>query len=315
MYLSTTYARRRRRAAVSVFAAAGVAVALAACGGSSTNTSAGHSSTGTTGTGATTAKHSGDVKLLSAGSLDTLMTNSLGPAFHKATGYTLVNTSAGSSTLAADIKNKVQVADVFASASPAVTATLMGAQGGNWVHWYANFASSPLVLAYNPKSKFANDLKTKPWWKVITMPGFRLGRTNPTQDPGGVLDVKALTETAIKQHDPAVAKIIKDSSTEYEETAEQAGIQNGQLDASFMYEADANAQKSPFVPLTGTNEQGSYTVTILRNAPNPAGAAAFVKFLVSPTGQALMKADHFGIISPPKLVGVSVPADLVAVLK
>ena len=27
------------------------------------------------------------------------------------------------------------------------------------------------------------------------MPGFRLGRTNPSQDPGGVLAVKALEET------------------------------------------------------------------------------------------------------------------------
>src|ERR1700685_4039751 len=69
------------------------------------------------------AKHSGDVDVISAGSLDTLMTKTVGPAFHKATGYTLVDTSGGSSTDAADIKNKVDVEDVFVSASPAVDTT------------------------------------------------------------------------------------------------------------------------------------------------------------------------------------------------
>ena len=130
--------------------------------------------------------------MFSAGSLDTLMTKTVGPAFHTATGYTLVDTSHGSGTLAADIKNKVAVADVFVSASPAVDTTLMGASNGDWVSWYAAFASSPEVLGYYPKSKFAKDLQTMPWYKVITMPGFRLGRTNPSQDPGGVLAAKAL---------------------------------------------------------------------------------------------------------------------------
>jgi len=98
---------------------------------------------------------SGDVDVFSAGSLDTLMTKSVGPAFHAATGYTLVDTSHASGTLAADIKNKVAVADVFVSASPAVDTTLEGTANGDWVSWYAAFATSPEVLGYYPKSNFA----------------------------------------------------------------------------------------------------------------------------------------------------------------
>ena len=164
-----------------------------------------------------TAMHSGDVDVFSAGSLDTLMTKTVGPAFHAATGYTLVDTSHGSGTLAADIKNKVAVADVFVSASPAVDTTLEGAANGNWVSWYAAFATSPEVLGYYPKSKFAKDLQTMPWYKVITMPGFRLGRTNPSQDPGGVLAVKALEETATAQHLPALKTLATETSDEYPE--------------------------------------------------------------------------------------------------
>ena len=102
---------------------------------------------------------SGDVDVISAGSLQTLMAK-IAPAFQAATGYKLVDTSGGSSSDAADIKNKVDVEDVFVSASPAVDATLEGKKNGSWVSWYASFAASPEVLGYCPKGKFAHDLKT-----------------------------------------------------------------------------------------------------------------------------------------------------------
>jgi molybdate/tungstate transport system substrate-binding protein len=253
---------------------------------------------------------SGDVDVFSAGSLDTLMTKSVGPAFHTATGYTLVDTSHGSGTLAADIKNKVAVADVFVSASPAVDTTLEGTANGNWVSWYAAFATSPEVLGYYPKSKFAKDLQTMPWYKVITLPGFRLGRTDPTQDPGGVLAAKALEETATAQNLPALKTLATETSDVYAENPEEADIQTGQLDGAFMYEADANSQDSPFVKLTGTNLAGDYTITLVNNAPHMAAAVAFIKFLLGPTGQAEMKADNFNIVSPATVTGSGVPSAL-----
>jgi molybdate/tungstate transport system substrate-binding protein len=259
--------------------------------------------------------HSGNVYVFSAGSLDTLMTKSIGPAFHAATGYTLVDTSHGSSTLAADIKNKIAVADVFVSASPAVDTTLEGAANGNWVSWYANFATSPEVLGYYPKSKFAKDLQTMPWYKVITLPGFRLGRTDPTQDPGGVLAVKALEETATAQHLPALKTLATETSDVYQEDTEQAAIQTGQVDASFMYEADAISQDSPFVKLTGVNLAGDYTITIVKGAPHLAAAEAFIKFLLGPTGQSDLTADKFGVVSPAMVTGSGVPSELASLFK
>jgi molybdate/tungstate transport system substrate-binding protein len=291
---------RRGIAAFVSFACLGLAAA--GCSSSSTTTP-------------TSTKHSGDVFVFSAGSLDTLMTKSVGPAFHAATGYTLVDTSHGSGTLAADIKNKVAVADVFVSASPAVDTTLEGAANGNWISWYAAFAASPEVLGYYPKSKFAHDLQTMPWYKVITMPGFRLGRTNPTQDPGGVLAAEALNETAAAQNLPALKTLATETSDEYAENPEEADIQTGALDAAFMYEADAISQSSPFVQLTGVNLAGKYTITLVNKAPHVAAAEAFIKFLLGPTGQAEMKADKFEIVSPAKVSGSGVPSALTSVFK
>lgn len=178
---------------------------------------------------ASVVRGSGDVDVLSAGSLDTLMTKAIGPAFHKATGYTLVDTSGGSSTLAADIKNKVDVADVFVSASPTVNTTLEGKKNGGWVSWYASFASSPVVLGYYPKSTFAKDLKTMPWYRVIAMPGFRLGRTDPSEDPGGVLAAKALQETARAQKLPRLRSSPRRRLTSIQRTPSKRAFRTGSL--------------------------------------------------------------------------------------
>ena len=307
---------KKRAPVAALLAIACTSLAAAGCS-SSSSTSAStspSSSTSSSASGSPTAMPSGDVDVFSAGSLDTLMTKSVGPAFHAATGYTLVDTSHGSGTLAADIKNKVAVADVFVSASPAVDTTLEGTKNGDWVSWYAAFATSPEVLGYYPKSKFAKDLKTMPWYKVITLPGFRLGRTDPSQDPGGVLAAKALEETATAQNLPALKTLATESSDVYAEDPEEADIQTGQLDGAFMYEADANSQDSPFVPLTGTSLAGDYTITLVNKAPHLAAAEAFIKFLLGPTGQAEMKADKFEIVSPAKVTGSGVPSSLASVL-
>src|SRR6204780_5547280 len=303
---------KKKPPAAALLAITCTSLAAAGCSSSSSTSasSSPSSSSSSSASSSASALPSGDVDVFSAGSLDTLMTKQVGPAFHTATGYTLVDTSHGSGTLASDIKNKVAVADVFVSASPAVDTTLEGTANGNWVSWYAAFASSPEVLGYYPKSKFAQDLKSMPWYKVIALPGFRLGRTNPTQDPGGVLAVKALEETATAQHLPALKTLATETSDIYSEDPEEADIQTGQLDGAFMYEADANSQDSPFVPLTGTSLAGDYTITLVNNAPHQAAAEAFIKLLLGPTGQAEMKADNFNIVSPATVTGSGVPSGL-----
>ena len=298
---------------------ASLGLTAAACSSSSSSSSSAPASAPATASASASASSaaalpSGDVDVFSAGSLDTLMTKSVGPAFHAATGYTLVDTSHGSGTLEADIKDKTAVADVFVSASPTDVAGLVGAKNGNWVNWYADFAASPEVLGYYPKSKFAKDLQTMPWYKVITMPGFRLGRTDPSQDPGGVLAAEALNETATAQNLPALKTLATEQSDVYSEDPEEADIQTGQLDGAFMYEADANSQASPFVKLTGTDLSGQYTIALINNAPHEAAAEAFIKFLLGPTGQSEMKADNFVIVSPAKVTGTGVPSALSSVL-
>src|SRR5262249_60550123 len=108
--------------------------------------------------------------------------------------YTVHFSSPATSSLATMHKGMFRQWDVFVSSSPSVNKTLMGPSNGNWVSWYVTFANSPLVIGSNPHSRFAADLKTKPWYEVITEPGIHIGRTDPATDPKGKLTEMALAQ-------------------------------------------------------------------------------------------------------------------------
>jgi molybdate/tungstate transport system substrate-binding protein len=254
---------------------------------------------------------SGPVDVLSAGSLQDLLQQQVGPAFQQATGYTLNDTSMGSDAIASGIKGGTLQGDVFISASPTVNKTLEGSAGGNWVSWYASFGSSPLVLGYNPSSRFADDLRAKPWYRVIDQPGFLLGRTDPATDPKGVLAVTALEQAAKGHGIPALNAIASSTSNVYPETSLVGQLQAGQVDAGFFYGVEAAAADIKTVPLSGTKLAGVYTLTVLNRAPHAAAARAFVSFLLGKDGQRILEKNGIVPINPPKVSGrATVPKDL-----
>jgi molybdate/tungstate transport system substrate-binding protein len=217
----------------------------------------------------------------------------------------------GSDAIANGIKGGTLEGDVFISASPTVNKTLEGSANGNWVSWYASFGSSPLVLGYNPSSKFAGDLRTKPWYDVIDRPGFLIGRTDPATDPKGVLAVMALDQEAKAHHISALKAIATSTSNVYPETSLVGQLQAGQLDAGFFYGVESAAADIKTVPLSGTKLAGVYTLTVLNRARHEAAARAFVSFFLGKEGLRILKKNGIEAITPSKVSGrSSVPKDL-----
>ena len=244
--------------------------------------------------------------VLYAGSLVDLMQRQVEPAFHKATGYTVQGVPGGAQELANQIKGKVRVADVFVSASPSVDATLEGPANGDWLSWYVTFARSPLVLGYNPSSRFAADLRSEPWYDVVTKPGFLLGRTDPAVDPKGRLAVEALESTASAEHVPALAALARSSSGVYPEETLVGRLQAGQLDAGFFYSSEAKAASIPTVPLSGVDLAATYTIAVVDRAPDRAAAQAFVTYLLT-AGAVFLDRDGFEVLHPLQVSGTHVP--------
>jgi ABC-type Fe3+ transport system substrate-binding protein len=56
-------------------------------------------------------------------------------------------------------------------------------------------------------------------------------------------------------------------------------------------------------------------MTILKNAPHPAEAEAFIKFMLGKKVHALLEADKFGAVTPATVHGSGVPSGLSSVLK
>jgi molybdate/tungstate transport system substrate-binding protein len=243
------------------------------------------------------------INVLYAGSLVNLMERSVGPAFEKATGLQFRGYAAGSNKIANEIKGKLRRGDVFISASPKVNQTLMGADNGDHVSWYVSFAESPLMIGYNPKSKFAADFKTKRWDQVLQEPGIRIGRTDPKLDPKGAFTVEMMTKAADLYHQPdLVEKTLGDPENPAQVLPEETlvgRLQSGQLDAGFFYSTETSDLKIPaFQPAPELAAKASYTLTILSDAPNSAGAARFVDFLLSAQGRALFKQHGVDVIKP-----------------
>ena len=258
-----------------------------------------------------TAAAGGKVAAIYAGSLVDIMEKALGPEFTAASGYQFEGFGGGSGEDAAAIKGKVRQADVFVSAAASADEELQGAANGDWVSWYSTFTSSELVLGYDPKTKFGKQLAAgKPWYEVIAEPGILVGRTEPKADPKGKLTVEALDAAAKRLHDPALAKALKGFPI-FEETSMLARLQAGQIDAGFFYVVEAKTAHVPTVPLTPIYKYADYTVTLLGNAENQAGAEALVSFLLSPKRKAVE--EKYGLTPiKPRLSGEAsaVPASL-----
>ena len=295
-----------RLGAAAVLAAA-VAAAIAGCGSSSTTSSA----AGHAGAAGTSAAH-GTVSVLYAGSLVNMMEHDLGPAFANATHDSYQGYGAGSTEIAAQIKSKVRQADVFISASPKADALLQGASNGSWVSWYVTFAKAPLVIGYNPHSSYASQFRSTPWYKVITQPSIKVGVTDPKLDPKGKLTVQAIDDAAAQLKMPSLTQQISKFQVFPEESL-VGRLEAGQLDAGFFYSNEAKEQNIPTAPITPVKASATFTVTLLKGAPNPAGARAFIKFLLGPSGQAILKRHGLTVLTP-ALTGSGVPAGLSSVL-
>lgn len=279
--------------AAAVALGATVAIALAGCGSATRTTSAGTRASGPPASSAP-ATSTGPVKVLYAGSLANLIEHDLGPAFDQATGDDLQGYGSGSTELAQQIKDGTRRADVFISASPdADTAA------GSAVAWYATFAKAPVVIGYNPHSRFASDFRSEPWYRVIAEPGIRVGRTDPKLDPKGIKTVAAIDQATAKLHMPDLKKVL-DSENVYPESALVGRLQAGQLDAGFFYANEATEQGIPTVGIAPAHQAATYTVTVLRGAPDPRPARRFVSYLLSDRGSALLRRHGLTVIAPPR---------------
>ncbi len=264
----------------------------------------------------TAASGEGTVNVLYAGSLVNLMERSIGPAFTKASGAQFRGYAGGSNKIANEIKGELRRGDIFISANPKVDDQLLGAANGDWVRWYILFAESPLVIGYNPSSRFATDFKNKLWYEVLSEPGIKIGRTDPKLDPKGAFTVELLQRAEEFYKQPGLSQRIlgapENPAQVLPEEVLVGRFQSGELDVAFFYSTEASDAKITFVePPAEINPKAHYTVAILRDAPNPASAERFLVFLLGTEARDLLLQHGLDLVRP-TLIGdaQTIPASI-----
>lgn len=256
------------------------------------------------------------VSVLYAGSLATALENGLGAAFSKATGHAYKGEAQGSLGAARMIHDHLRSPDVFISADPTVNETvLMGDKNEHLVSWFVTMASSQLVIAYNPKSPFADKFQaaaanTIPWYEVLQIPGVHFGRGDPTIDPKGYRTIFLFDLAGKHYQKPEIPRMLGEPlnpAQVFPEIVLLARVESGQFDAGIFYKHEVVAHHLPFVTLppeinlgypefaelyaeatykipSGEQVKGApiiFTITIPRSVKHPAAAEAFVRFMLS----------------------------------
>src|SRR5260370_30556067 len=132
-----------------------------------------------------------------------VMDRFVGPAFAKANSGESQGSGQGAYGLARQLEGRLLQADVFVSITPGPIDILR--QTG-MIGPAIPVASTQMVVAYSPKSRFVPDLEAaargqKKWYEVLQTSGLRFGRTDPATDPQGqnIVFTMLLAENYYKQ--------------------------------------------------------------------------------------------------------------------
>ncbi len=255
-----------------------------------------------------------------AGSMGSLMEGPIKSTVAQRLNLEMHGRAQGSSALAQLIVGGSIRPDVFIPITPGPMLTVLRAGKANAAQPVAN---TEMVIAYNPKSGFAPKFEAAAndkanWWEVLEEPGLRFGRTDPVTDPQGrnIIFTMMLAAKLYKQPD-LVEKVLGPAINEkqiFTEPTVQARLQSGELDAASAYKIQPGPFNLPYLTLpkeinlsgqnvhadhpdvslsvggkTYTPEPLIYYAAVLKDAPNPKGAAAFTEWLKGDEAQAIFR--------------------------
>jgi molybdate/tungstate transport system substrate-binding protein len=209
--------------------------------------------------------------------------------------------------------------------------------------WYADFARNRMVLAFTDKSKFASEVDSANWPKILERPGVQLGRANPDLDPNGYRTLLTLQLAERYYEQPGLYDRLMKLSPARNVRPKEADLvgllQAGEFDYIWSYESLAQATKLRYITLPAAIDLGTpadsavyakatvkvagktpndtltisgqpivYALSIPKAAPHPAAAERFVAFLLSPDGRRLMRAHNLDALGAPIIIGNGEPA-------
>jgi molybdate/tungstate transport system substrate-binding protein len=260
------------------------------------------------------AEPKGKLSIFHAGSL-TVPFAKIEKAFEARYPAVDVQREAGGSTKMARLISEVgKPADIMASADYKVIDNNLIP---DFADWNVRFASNQLVLCYTDQSQYAGDITDKNWHEILQKKNVVWGHSDPNLDPCGYRSIMVLQlaekfynddglyqrlidnrpQKNIRPKSVELVNLLKtgnmDYAWEYLSVAIQHGLNHVRLDdhinlGNYKYDAFYNQAevkvtgKKPNTWITKKGQSCTYGITMIKNAPNPEAAIAFLNFLLSP---------------------------------
>lgn len=250
--------------------------------------------------------------------------------------------SAGSLETARKLTELGKIPDVIALADVEVFPQLLVP---TFTTWYAIFATNRLVLAKSPRAKFGNEINGDNWWSVLQRPGVETGRADPAVDPAGYRTLLVFQLAEQQLGEPGLAKALEaaspkrnvrpksaeltalvqagefDYAWEYESVVRAAGLEFVRLPESIdlSSEADSLRYATATIRLPGKTLSDSITITatpiryalsIPVDAAHQELAIRFVRYLMSPSGRRVLRAEQLQALDDFGWQGVGIPTEL-----
>jgi molybdate/tungstate transport system substrate-binding protein len=250
-----------------------------------------------------------------AGSMTSVMEGAIKQAAAAELKIALQGRAQGASGLAQLIVSNSIRPDVFISVTPGPMQTVLKA---GLAEHAAAIAHTEMVIAYNPKGRFAPKFAPASWWQVLQETGLRFGRTDPVTDPQGRNIIFVMQLAALHYRQPDLARRILGPDINpqqiFTEPTIESRLQSGELDAASGYKIQPAAFGLPYVTLPEEVNLGSarfaaqyqragltlngqifhpeplvYYTAALKNAAHPAEAARFCEWLAGDSAQAIFR--------------------------
>jgi molybdate/tungstate transport system substrate-binding protein len=275
--------------------------------------------------------------VFNAGSLAHPFRELLGAFVRLHPGVRPMQESSGSLEAARKLTELGKTPDVLAVADYNVIARLLMPEHATW---YITFASNAMVLAYTDRSAGASEVNRDNWWHILLRPEVRWGSSDPRLDPNGYRALMVFQLAEAHYREPGLARRLNGAlEPRYmrPNEAQLTGLlQAGELDYAWSYQSLARTgglrwvNLPPEVDLSDPAEAAGYSraevalppsrpggpdslrfrgepivyaLSIPRRAPHPDRARAFVRFVLSSAGQAILVKAGFRLLEQPSLTG------------
>ncbi len=267
-----------------------------------------------------TNKRTGEIIIFHAGSLSVPFKEIADIYQEKNPGIRVLSEPAGSLVCARKVTELKRPCDIVASADYFVIDELLIPE---YASWAVHFATNELVIAFQPKAKYSDEISSENWFDILMRDDVIFGRSDPDADPCGYrtvmlfklaekhYGVSGLADKMISKNReyirPKEVDLVAlaesnaiDYMFQYKSVAIQHGLNyialpseislgNPAYDSLYNSVSLEVTGSSPGSRITVKGEYINYSLTVIKDAPNEEAAIDFVSFLLSPEGMEIFR--------------------------